>query len=444
MNNRSNTKIFESLFGVSILASALCLMFATGAIAQDSIEFLSGATAKGKVVEIRKTDRKVVFESKIAARTVKRTYPYSKIHAVIYKGKRYVLTKKKDKPAGTILRRSAKDVNDLIEQGVGRTPPDWYDATPLDYPETLDLAWPKTAPKPWSNQKNMGQYIWDIINPNENKWRGGVKLMHHLLSVHKDDPDTHHRVMMSLASMYFRFFQDYPRAAFWWRQAEVSTSSAAGVSLAECYYRLGNKRMALDSLDTRVLRIETVKLLGNMGLTKQALQIADAHARQVKEPQRALLAGGDACRAAGQYKKAISYYQRVIDSADMKNESYDRRTRSRAQQSLDAIRLFELLDISKIPDGHYEAETLAYEGPLAVKVTVNDGKIQAVEITKHKEKQYYSAIRDMPRQIVAKQSVKDVDATSRATITAEAIISATAKALAGDDASDNRGQETNR
>jgi uncharacterized protein with FMN-binding domain len=66
---------------------------------------------------------------------------------------------------------------------------------------------------------------------------------------------------------------------------------------------------------------------------------------------------------------------------------------------------------------------------------MKDGKIQNVEITKHKEKQFYSALRDIPQQIVVKQSVKDVDATSRATITAEAIVAATAKALAGEDSS---------
>ena len=36
----------------------------------------------------------------------------------------------------------------------------------------------------------------------------------------------------------------------------------------------------------------------------------------------------------------------------------------------------------------------------------------------------------VPAQIIAKQGVKGVDATSRATITGEAIINATAKALA--------------
>ena len=57
------------------------------------------------------------------------------------------------------------------------------------------------------------------------------------------------------------------------------------------------------------------------------------------------------------------------------------------------------------------------------------GRITKLEVTQHREKQYYSAIRDVPQQIIRKQDLKEVDATSRATITAVAIINATAKAL---------------
>jgi uncharacterized protein with FMN-binding domain len=68
---------------------------------------------------------------------------------------------------------------------------------------------------------------------------------------------------------------------------------------------------------------------------------------------------------------------------------------------------------------------------IEVSVTIDAGRIADVEVSKHKEKQFYSALTDVPRQIIDKQTVKGVDATSRATITAEAIITATAKALSG-------------
>ncbi len=64
-----------------------------------------------------------------------------------------------------------------------------------------------------------------------------------------------------------------------------------------------------------------------------------------------------------------------------------------------------------------------------VEATVESGRVTKVEITQHREKQYYSALQDVPEQIIRKQDLKNVDATSRATITAVAIINATAKAL---------------
>jgi uncharacterized protein with FMN-binding domain len=73
---------------------------------------------------------------------------------------------------------------------------------------------------------------------------------------------------------------------------------------------------------------------------------------------------------------------------------------------------------------------MGYAGPIEVAVTVQSGRIASVEIAKHQEKQFYSAINDTTAKIVKQQGVKGVDATSSATLTSEAIINATAKALA--------------
>ena len=66
-----------------------------------------------------------------------------------------------------------------------------------------------------------------------------------------------------------------------------------------------------------------------------------------------------------------------------------------------------------------------------IQYVVANGRIEAVKVTRHQEKQFYSALTDTPRQIIEKQGVQGVDATTGATITAEAIINATAKALSG-------------
>ena len=307
----------------------------------------------------------------------------------------------------------------------GSVPPDWMASTPLEYPKTLDISWPKDPSKPWNNQRNVGQYLWDIIYPNQNRWRSGIRFISHIA---ERDPD-HPRAVPTLGQMYFNLLQDYPRAAYWWHKAGVKQGSPQGVGLAECYWRLGNKKMALDMISGRKFRLTTIKLLGDMGQTDRAVKLAEIYVKQSKQPHWALLAAGDACRSAKRYKEAIRYYQRVAETK-MSNEHYDKRIQARAVQSIDAIKQFELLDITKVKDGTYTAESMGYEGPVAVEVNVKSGRIEDVKVTRHKEKQFYAALRDIPAQIVSKQSVKDVDATSRATITAEAIISATAKALA--------------
>jgi len=418
------------------------VVWTTTTLAQDTIEFLSGTSATGRVVEIRKDRREIDFELQIAGQQATRTYPYAQVHAVNYRGKRYILTPLPNSPdeardatgdaprdagRGT-TQRSREDLLRLITTQ-GNSPPELFGETKLDYPATLDLAWPEPAPGPWDNQRNVGQYIWDVINPNPHKWRSGIVLMHHLLTESQQDDARSRRIMASLGSMYFRFFQDYPRAAFWFRKAKVNPPSIDGVALAECYWRLGNKPMALQQVSTKTIRVEAIKLLGDMGDKDRAVQMARQFAQRSKQPHWALLAAADACRAAGDFPQAIDLYQQVLAAGPLRNAEYDRRAQSRAEQSIEAIRLFQLLDIPRVPSGTYVASSLGYEGPVEVTVTVDAGRITQLEVSRHQEKQFYSALRDMPQQIIAKQSVANVDATSRATITAEAIVSATAKAL---------------
>ena len=173
------------------------------------------------------------------------------------------------RPENTNPREDSTSVADLksVITEAGRTPPEWYDATPLDYPQTLDLSWPQKPPGGWNNQKNVGQYIWDVINPNPGRWRSGVRFMHHMLSVHKDDPTMRQCVMNELGRMYCELLQDYARAAFWYEQAGVGKGSPFdkgknGAHLAECYWRLGNRKMAVDLMNKLPLTFALIKLWG--------------------------------------------------------------------------------------------------------------------------------------------------------------------------------------
>jgi len=384
--------------------------------------------------------------------TVKRTIPLAKVHKVTINDKTYVINEHSnsasaktasaktgsDSSAANKPKRTKPEVEALINE-LGRKPPDWFEATPLNYPKTLDLSWPEGPPPGgWNNQKNVGQYIWDIINANPNKWHEGVKLMHHLLTMHKDDREKRERIMEALGRMYHHLHQDYARAAFWWRQVGIDKSHSPptlSVHLAECYWRLGNKQMAVDHLrkiPPNSIPYDAIKLWADLGEHQQAMSIVqDALKSPNGQDHYTYLYAADACRIAGKYKEAIGYYQKSLAIPNTeKNKGPIARCHERAQASLDAIRLFELSDVKKVADGTYRAESIGYEGPIHVEVAVQSGRIESVRVVQHKEKQFYSALTDTPAKIIARQGVKGIDATSSATITSEAIINATAKALA--------------
>ena len=78
--------------------------------------------------------------------------------------------------------------------------------------------------------------------------------------------------------------------------------------------------------------------------------------------------------------------------------------------------------------GHMITKLIAIAGAVAGERVRT--AIETVKVVKHTEKQYYGSLTDTPAKIIQKQTVKGIDAFSGATITSEAIINATAKALA--------------
>ncbi|MCO8121285.1 FMN-binding protein [Stieleria sp. TO1_6] len=419
-------------FGTLVAFVLFTLVAATHAPATDTVEFLNGSKLSGTIKSIRKADKEFDFETSVGNRTFSRVYPFHKVHAVTYQGTRYELTPlagATESADATPTTRSKSEVLALIA-AAGQSPPEWFDSTELDYPESLDLAWPLQPPKgPWQAHKNMGQYIWSVINENPSRWHSGIKLIHHLLTLHKDNPQLLKRDMNALGSAYFRLMQDYPRAAFWYQKGKPTAATQDGVHLAECYWRLGNRAMALQMLQSRSLNLNAIKLLGDMGQIDQALKLTAVYQRSNANNQANLLAG-DALRKAGKLDQAIEYYQRVIDSDNHRNEEYEQRAKARAQESIDTIRLYDQADVSTAADGTYTDSSTGYNGKLVVEVTVESGELKTVKITDHKEKQFYSSLTDTPAQLIQNQSVQGVDGTSGATITSQAIVNATAKALA--------------
>ena len=418
----------------NVLFSFILCLASASLFAEDLIEFLNGAKATGSMKEIRKAKKEFDFEVQLGGRKLVRTYTFDKVRAVTMQGKRHVLTPldavgTASGNADSQATRTKAQVLELIKT-VGPTPPDWFESTPLDYPKSLQLDWPLNPPeKGWNNQQNVGQYKWDVINPNPGRWQSGVRLIHHIMTLHKDQPALLQRDIKVLGEMYFELFQDYPRAAFWLQQAGVKVPEPQSIHLAECYWRMGSKQMALDMLNARSLPTNAIKLLGDMGQTDRALQLSEAFAK-MNRPHEAYLLAGDACRVAGRNKEAIGFYQKVVNAPDARNEEYAKRYHGLAKDSIEALTLAEKAHVANVADGTYRASSVGYSGAVEVEVRVANHRIEEVTVTKHVEKQFYAAITETTNQILKKQSVNGIDATSRATITSQAIVNASAKALA--------------
>ena len=414
----------------------VCTVFLVGlsaahvASAEDAIEFLNGTELKGKILKIRKQDKEFDFECQIGGKQVTQTITYDKVHAVSFNGKRFVITPKGATPTSSAgkQQRSPQELQKLIDT-VGASDPDWLSGAPLNHPKSLDLNWPLKSNGPWNESKNVGQYIWGRVNPNVARWKSGVKLIYECMERHQGKRDLLQRDMDKLGVMYFQLFQDYERAAYWLQKSRASPTKEAGVHLAECYWRLGNKQMAMNLLRGKQLHFSAIKVLGDMGETRKALEVTRYYERTNFFNEAWLLAG-DALRTAGRLDEATAYYQKVLNRNKARNAEYLKRYKGRASGAIEAIRLFDKADVSRVADGSYKASATGYNGPLEVQVTVSDGKISDVKVTNHREKQFYAALTDTPQQIIDKQSFQQIDGTSGATITSQAIVNATAKAMA--------------
>ena len=428
-----------------LIGSLFCL-----AAAEDRIELKSGIALSGKVVSI--TDKTITVEINAGTRKLTRKYPIDRVKAVTTDGQRRTFSTKPEgatEKSGTpppapnvnqisatgLIDRTQAEIITLIEQQ-GRLAPTWYKNASLDFPETLDLTWPDTKPPTWNYTRHVEHYIWDIINSNRSRYGNGVRFMHHLLQENKDSPSTLAKVMNELGRMYFEFFDDYARAAFWWQNAKVTENERyrqtdSPARLAECYWRLGNRDLAIATLNQISLTYGVIKLWGDLEETDHAVSLAAKAITQGLEASEVYLLAGDALRAAERYDDAVGYYQQTLtlDTSGPNRDQIDRNKR-RAQGTIELIQLFDKLSFKEVRDGDYEDKSYGYAGNVYLKTSVNEGRLDEIKITSLSDKQYYHAVDATIKKIIKQQSVKGIDAISGATVTSEAVIRATAKAMA--------------
>ena len=394
----------------------------------DTIEFNNGAKLNGTITKVDDAAQSVTINMTVRGRNYTRRYGFKDIRSITRNGQTRSLgssATNATRCSGAGNSRSEQQIRQLITS-TGRSLPDWYDSTRLNYPRSLDISWPKLPPNTqWNARKHIVHHLYSDIIPNQGRWREAMKFLHFVYGQNARNAYGRDQCARQLGRLYFEFFRDYPRAAYWLSQTRLTSNDRLHAVVAECYYRMGSQDMALQYLAGKPALIGTAKLLGAMGLTDRAVKVADAIAKYPR-PREALLTAGDALALAGRYPDALKYYNQVLtDRRPERDQKYLNRYQTRARQSIASIQLYETLDVSKLRDGTYSESSAGYESPIRVEVKVASGRITSVRVTQHREKQYYSALRDTPAKIVAKQHVKDIDAT----ITAQAIVNAAAKAL---------------
>jgi len=324
------------------------------------------------------------------------------------------------------VARTLQELEQHIEEA-GKTAPAWLDDTPLEYPETLNLDWEKVA-EGWQPNINLQTHVFGVIGRNATTLRRGIRLMHHVLEVNKDDPEKAKRTMTELGRLYAHA-EEHVQAAYWHQKAGVNRAEDA-IAVAVCYHKLGCPQAAVNMLNrvqssgrTPVGLITAWAEIGQMGRAKRlAEQLGGTSVGDA-----AFLAMGNACRRAGEYGKALGYYRRcqAVRTGNRRNQA----NKNRARSGLEALAGFADVNVAAIPDGTYEAESRGYRGPVKVAVTVKDGRIESVRVAQHREDRTLGGEVATPTHIVEKQGIKGVDAVTGASTTTDAILNATAKAL---------------
>ena len=380
--------------------------------------------------------------------------------------------------------RTKAEVDALIQQA-GSGSPDWWDATELNYPETLDLSWPvrqefgpgrpeerggRRGPgrregrgrrgEPFefgprqSEPTNVDEYLIQIVYPNPSRHQAGVKLVHHLMIKNKDDQAKLRRSLNTLGEMFYELFGDYARAAFWWQKCAALGGTTDAVKMARCYFELGDKTTAAELLgqtDGNAARNtkDTIKLWARIGEVDKALAMIESHSsansqgmgrfgprgpRGMTQSDKYLLSA-EICRGAGRYDDALAFYEKVLalpDSETRPMNHHETDDKFQADVNRAGTKFLQTLDLKRVPDGSYTATVEAYGGPMTLQVFVKNGNIESVDVTRHWETyEYLIMAQPTARQIVEKQSLTGVDVITGATVTSDAIINAAAAALAG-------------
>ncbi|HEX2971772.1 MAG TPA: FMN-binding protein [Tepidisphaeraceae bacterium] len=277
-----------------------------------------------------------------------------------------------------------------------KVPPAWFDTTTISWDTN----------RPWQEARLE---IRRLLAMDEAHVRQGVKLT--WLYAQKGDIGNGHELPMYLfmSGNYAWAIREYPE---YLRTVTEQGPTHAYLCYASCLAHFGEYDQALALLDRAI-----------KDLPPKPWAIASA--------ANVHNAYGDLYVQMGQIEKAKQHYAEAIRLYPTSDQPYGRhllhRYAAKVQTKLDLLTM-QSLAAAKLRDGVYRGTSLGYgDTNMEVTVTIAGGKIADMQL-KHKEKIELGATKIIPRQIIARQSLK-VDAVTGATVTSQAIVDGAFDAL---------------
>ncbi|MFW6161834.1 MAG: FMN-binding protein [Planctomycetota bacterium] len=274
-----------------------------------------------------------------------------------------------------------------------KTPPEWF----ADQPVRYDMS------QPWQKAR---QHVRQLLATYKNREAMKISVLYHQQG--RGSKDGHE------FPMYLFLGGEHVWAARVYQERLArrgKTYAWECGALASLYVKFGDHAQAIEVLEVGLDHLPDPP--GRV-FTQARLhdQIGDVYADQ-----------GDVERATVHYRKAMELFR--VARPKYGRHLLPKRV-SKVQAKLDLLGR-KTLDLSGARDGVYRGESLGYGTPIRARVRVRGGRIAEVRL-QHKEKIEQHATETVPRQIVERQSL-DVDAVTAATITVQAVVEATYRAL---------------
>jgi len=274
-----------------------------------------------------------------------------------------------------------------------KTPPEWF----ADQPVRYDMG------EPWQKAR---QHVRKLLAAYHNREAIKISVLYHQQGRGSKDGHEH--------PMYLFLGGEHAWAAEVYKERLAKRDKTYAWqcgTLASLYVKFGDHAQAIEVLEIGLQHLPQPpgRVFTQAGLHDK---LGDVHADK-----------DDTQQAAAHYRKAMELFR--VAKPKYGRHLLPKRV-SKVQAKLDLLGR-KALDLAAVRDGVYRGQSLGYGTPLHATVRIQGGRIADVRL-QHKEKIEQRATETVPKQIVERQSL-DVDAVTAATVTVQAIVEATYRAL---------------